>query len=59
MLILTQGGPENSTRTIGLQLYEVAFVIGDLRLGYAAAISLVLGVFSAAIAALVFRWSRQ
>jgi ABC-type sugar transport system permease subunit len=59
MLILTQGGPENSTRTIGLQLYEVAFVIGDLRLGYAAAISLVLGIFSAAIAALVFRWSRQ
>lgn len=59
MLILTAGGPEDSTRTIGLHLYELAFVRGDLRLGYAAAISLVLGVFSALIAALVFRWARE
>lgn len=59
MLILTQGGPENSTRSIGLHLYELAFVRGDLRLGYAAAISLVLGVISAIIAALVFRWARE
>lgn len=59
MLILTSGGPENSTRTIGLHLYNVAFQIGDLRLGYAAAINLVLGLISALIAALVFRWSRE
>ncbi len=59
MLILTQGGPENSTRSIGLHLYELAFVRGDLRLGYAAAISLVLGIISALIAALVFRWARE
>ena len=59
MLILTNGGPENSTHTIGLHLYQLAFVKGDLRLGYAAAISLVLGMVSALISALVFRWSRE
>ena len=59
MLILTQGGPQNSTRTVGLHLYEVAFQRGDLRLGYASAISLVIGLVSALIAAAVFRWSRE
>jgi ABC-type sugar transport system permease subunit len=59
MLILTNGGPENSTRTIGLHLYQLAFQVGDLRLGYAAAISLVIGMSSALISALVFRWSRD
>jgi multiple sugar transport system permease protein len=59
MLILTNGGPQNSTRTVGLYLYQVAFQLGDLRLGYAAAISLVLGLVSALVAALVFRWSRD
>lgn len=58
MLILTQGGPQNSTRTVGLYLYQIAFQLGDLRLGYGAALNLVIGVFSAIIAALVFRWSR-
>ena len=59
MLILTAGGPEDSTRTIGLHIYQLAFVKGDLRLGYAAAISLVIGLFSALISAFVFRWSRE
>ncbi|MDQ3248447.1 MAG: sugar ABC transporter permease, partial [Chloroflexota bacterium] len=59
MLILTGGGPENSTRTVGLHIYQMAFVNGDLRLGYAAAISLVIGLFSALISAFVFRWSRE
>jgi multiple sugar transport system permease protein len=59
MLILTAGGPEDSTRTIGLHIYQLAFVKGDLRLGYAAAISLVIGLFSALVSALVFRWSRE
>lgn len=59
MLILTGGGPENSTRTIGFHIYDLAFVRGDLRLGYAAAISLVIGVLSALISAFVFRWSRE
>lgn len=59
MLILNNGGPANSTRTLGLYLYQQAFEVGDLRLGYAAAISLVIGVISSLIAGLIFRWSRQ
>ncbi len=59
MLLLTNGGPENSTRTVGLHIYQVAFVRGDLRLGYAAAVSLVIGLISALISAGVFRWSRE
>ncbi len=59
MLLLTAGGPENSTLTAGLHIYQTAFVKGDLRLGYAAAISLVIGLFSALISAGVFRWSRD
>ena len=59
MLILTQGGPQKSTHTIGFHLYQIAFQLGDLRLGYAAALSLVLGLVSAIAAAVVFRWSRS
>jgi len=59
MLILTSGGPQDSTRTIGLHLYQIAFQRGDLRLGYASAINLVIGLVSALIAAAVFRWSRD
>lgn len=59
MLILTQGGPANSTRTLGLQLYQVAFQLGDLRLGYASAISLVVSLFTTVVAAVVFWWSRE
>lgn len=59
MLILNNGGPANSTRTLGLYLYQQAFEVGDLRLGYAAAISLVIGLISALIAGVIFRWSRQ
>ena len=59
MLLLTGGGPENSTRTVGLHIYQVAFVRGDLRLGYAAAVSLVIGLLSALISAGIFHWSRE
>jgi len=59
MLILTQGGPQNSTRTLGLHLYQVAFQRGDLRLGYASAISLVVSLFTTIVAAVVFWWSRE
>lgn len=58
MLILTQGGPQASTQTLGYYLYTIAFVQGDLRLGYASAISLVVSLFTAALVALIFRWSR-
>lgn len=55
MLLLTSGGPQNSTQTLGYYAYQVAFKLGDLRLGYAAAISLVLGFASALIALVVYR----
>lgn len=59
MLILTQGGPQGSTQTLGYYLYDIAFVRGDLRLGYASSISLVVSLITAALVALVFRWSRE
>lgn len=58
MLILTQGGPSRSTMTVGYYLYQTAFQLGDLRLGYASAISLTISLILAVITALVFWWSR-
>lgn len=55
MLILTGGGPRDTTMSLGLYSYKTAFQLGDLRLGYASAMNLVLGLSSAAIALLVFR----
>jgi len=54
-LILTNGGPQNATRSIGLYLYQVAFTLGDMRLGYSAAVGLVLGLVSALLSLFWFR----
>jgi putative chitobiose transport system permease protein len=59
MLVLTNGGPQASTLTLGLYIYQVAFQLGDLRLGYAAAMSLLLGLASALITFVSFRLLRQ
>jgi ABC-type sugar transport system permease subunit len=59
MLVLTNGGPQASTLTLGLYIYQVAFQLGDLRLGYAAAMSLLLGLGSALITFISFRLLRQ
>lgn len=59
MLILTQGGPQDSTRTLGLRLYQVAFQQGDLRLGYASAISLTMSLAVSVIVGIIFWWSRE
>ncbi len=59
MLILTNGGPQNASLTIGLYAYQVAFQRGDLRLGYAAAMNLVVGLASAALALGLFRALRE
>ncbi len=59
MLVLTNGGPQASTTTLGLYVYQVAFQFGDLRLGYAAAISLLVGMVSALISFISFRILRQ
>jgi ABC-type sugar transport system permease subunit len=59
MLVLTNGGPQASTMTLGLYIYQVAFQFGDLRLGYAAAMSLLLGLASALVTFISFRLLRQ
>lgn len=59
MLILTNGGPQASTLTLGLYVYQVAFQFGDLRLGYAASMSLLVGLFSALVTFVSFRLLRQ
>lgn len=58
VLLLTQGGPANSTTTVGYYIYQVAFTEGDLRLGYAAAMSLVIGLVMTCFTVGVLRFLR-
>jgi ABC-type sugar transport system permease subunit len=58
MMVLTGGGPAESTTTLGLYLYRVAFSWGDMRMGYAASMNLVVGLVNMILAALVFRIMR-
>lgn len=60
MLVLfdTGGGPAESALTVGLYIYRVAFKVGDLRMGYAASMSLVLGIISMILSGLIFRLLR-
>lgn len=58
VLILTGGGPQDKSTTLGFYAYNNAFRLGDLRLGYASAINLVLGIVSAAAALIVFQLLR-
>lgn len=58
MLILTQGGPQYQSTTVGLYAYQSAFQIGDLRLGYAAAMNLLLGVSCGIAGLVIFRMMR-
>lgn len=51
-------GPEGSCLTLGYYIWEVAFDWGDLRMGYAAAMSLFLGILSAVLSAIVFKLLR-
>lgn len=59
MLILTGGGPQKESMSLGLYAYQTAFQKGDLRLGYAASMNLVLGITCAVVALLVFRALRS
>jgi ABC-type sugar transport system permease subunit len=58
ILLTTQGGPQEASYTLGYYLYSLAFMQGDLRLGYAAALSLIAGLLSTLIAAVTFRLLR-
>jgi len=53
------GGPGESCMTAGLYLYRTAFTHGDLRMGYAAAMSLFLGVVNMFITMFVFKAMRS
>ncbi|MBC7236982.1 MAG: sugar ABC transporter permease [Chloroflexi bacterium] len=57
MMILTKGGPAEETLTAGLYLYRQAFSTeySDMRMGYAAAMNLVLGLIHVALASIVFK----
>jgi multiple sugar transport system permease protein len=52
------GGPAESVLTTGLYVFRTAFDVGDMRMGYAAAMSLVLGLLSMALSGLVFKLLR-
>ena len=51
----SSGGPAESVLTVDLYAYRTAFMMGDMRMGYAATISLVMGLISAAFSGIIFR----
>jgi multiple sugar transport system permease protein len=56
---VTDAGPEAAGRLIGRYAYEVAFLRGDLRWGYASAINLTIALISMLISMLIFRLLRS
>jgi len=52
-------GPRASALLIGRYSYDVAFKLGDMRWGYAAAMSLTVGIISMVVSAIVFRVLRS
>ena len=55
MMLLTDGGPADRTLSTGLYIWRVAFSFGDMRLGYASTMSLVLGLIHTVAAAIIFK----
>lgn len=54
----TTGGPAEAALTTGVYLYRLAFIHGDMRMGYAATMSLFLGVVNMLVTILVFQTLR-
>lgn len=54
----TSGGPAESCLTAGVYLYRTAFIHGDMRMGYAATMSLLLSIINMVITAVVFKTLR-
>jgi len=50
----TSGGPAESALTTGVYVYRIAFIHGDMRMGYAATMSLFLGLINMLITAVIF-----
>lgn len=55
MMVMTDGGPGTETQTVGLYAYRQAFTWGDMRMGYGAAINLILGLIHMISSAVIFR----
>ena len=56
-LVMTGGGPNNATLTLLLYLYRNAFTY--LKMGYAAAIALIMFLLTLGLTVILFRWSRR
>ncbi len=56
--IMTGGGPQDSTQTFVMRLYNLAFRYGKFELGYASALAYALAVFIFAMSLLVRRLNR-
>jgi len=54
----TSGGPAESALTTGVYLYRTAFIHGDMRMGYAATMSLFLSFINMIITFIVFKTMR-
>lgn len=54
----TGGGPAESALTTGVYAYRTAFIHGDMRMGYAATMSLFLGIINMIVTVIVFKTMR-
>lgn len=54
----TSGGPAEAALTTGVYLYRIAFIHGDMRMGYAATMSLFLGLVNMLITVIIFKTLR-
>lgn len=57
VMVMTQGGPSNSSQVLGTWLYRNAFLLDDM--GYAAAIATVIFVITLAVGALQLAMARR
>ncbi len=55
----TQAGPQNAGMLVGRYSYDIAFYLGDMRWGYAAAINLTMGIISMIMAGAIFKLLRS
>ena len=58
MILFQGGGPLDVILTTGVYYYQTAFQLGDLRMGYAASMALILGIIHMALSGLVFKLMR-
>jgi putative chitobiose transport system permease protein len=55
--IMTGGGPEHATLTLGYYIFQAAFI--EYRVGYAAALSLVLGLIVSLVSYVNIRFFKE